>query len=383
MSKSEYGKVEYSIGGLGFIINTILGFGIPSSYAYFILKKKDLKTELGYSLYLLILAFYYIIVQSLFFLFPKHIYLSLIISFILANQVYYSYVFKSKEKPIYATLLDSGIYLVILLVILLNYISGINVQFIDIFIPMLIYSGVFLFIAIYKSLKIELSKAFVQLRKIISYSWHLLIGSFLIILLINSGRFILEFFLDDFEGIGVFGFYLRISGISLVIFQMLFIVYFKEIYTKSIKNLDTLFTYFLSLILMYSLISLYVLPLILNDYSSFFQETFPSNSKTFYTLTLFTFFWMSYNLFSNIIVRESLARNYNYYLIGILALFSSTLLFIPEMNVQKFTIIQLYTGVVVVFFQQVLLIKKGYIFKKSIYVLLSAFIISILITGIF
>ncbi len=383
MSKSDYGKVEYSIGGLGFIINTILGFGIPSSYAYFILKKKDIQTKSGYSLYLLILALYYIIVQCLFFIFPNHIYLSLIISFILANQVYYSYVFKTQEKAIYATLMDSGIYFVILLVILIKQFSGTNVAFKDIFVPMLIYSGMFLLITIYKSTKIKFRDALVQLKKIISYSWYLLIGAFVIILLMNSGRFILEFFLKDFEGIGEFGFYLRISGISLVVFQMMYILYFKKIYTKNIKDLDKLFAVFLSFILIYSITSLYALPIILSDFSNFFKETYPENRKVFFMLTFFTFFWTSYNLFSNIIVRESLAKNYNYYLFVVLAIFSIVLLLIPGINVELFTIIQLYIGVIIAITQQILLFRKGYVFKSTFYVLVAAIVLTIMTTLIF
>ena len=370
MSMSDYGKIEYSLGGLGFIINTIIGLGIPATYAYFILKKNDLKAKMGYSLYILFLVVYFVLTQLMYFVVPKHIYLSLIISFILANQVFYSYVFKAQGQAIYATMMDSGIYLVFLIIIMINYVLGTPVEINDFFAPLLSYSGVFAIIGIYKNRNIDLHKAIIQLKKITKYSWHLLIGSFLIILLLNSGRFLMDFFKVNFEEIGIFGYYLRISGISLVIFQMLFILYFKEIYTKSIQTLDKIFALFLGIVLMYSLVSLYILPVILKQISSFFDETFADNMKLFFLLTFFTFYWTGYNLFSNIIVREKLAKNYNFYLIGILILFSLGLLSISGMDIETFAIIQLIIGIIVVVTQQVLLYAKGIIFKNTINVLL-------------
>ncbi|MDV7137584.1 hypothetical protein R3X28_01785 [Maribacter sp. TH_r10] len=379
MAKSEYGKIEYSLGGLGFILNALLGFGIPSSYAYFVLKKEDLNTKSGYSLYILLLIVYFILIQALYFVFPKHIYLSLIISYVLANQVFYSYVFKAQGQAIYATLMDSGIYFLFLGIILINYLLGSSVSFSDFFLPMLLYSCVFAVIGVFKNRKNDLSIAKVQLIKIIKYSWHLLIGSFLIILLMNSGRFIIEFFSENFEDIGVFGFYLRIAGISLVIFQMLFILYFKEFYTKSIKSLDKMFSLFLIIILIYSVISLYLIPVIIQPYSRFFKDTFPANAKLFVLLTFFTFFWTTYNLISNMIVREKLAQNYNYYLVGIIFLFSLILVSIPKLNIEKFAVIQLIIGVLVVISQQVLLFTKGIVFKKTNYVIVAAIFLCIAI----
>ena len=121
---------------------------------------------------------------------------------------------------------------------------------------------------------------------------------------------------------------------------------------------------------MYSLVSLYILPVILKQISSFFDETFADNMKLFFLLTFFTFYWTGYNLFSNIIVREKLAKNYNFYLIGILILFSLGLLSISGMDIETFAIIQLIIGIIVVVTQQVLLYAKGIIFKNTINVLL-------------
>ncbi|WP_422349615.1 hypothetical protein [Flagellimonas sp.] len=379
MTKDEYGKVEYALGGLGFIINTILGFGIPASYAFFVLKKGDLKSKTGYSLYILFLSIYFLLIQVLFPLVPRHIYLSLVISFILANQVYYSYVFKAEGKGIYATLMDSGVYIVILLVILGSTIVGSKIDLDSFFAPMLTYSAAFVVKGIYDNRKLILTKALLQLKKIVSYSLHLLIGAFGIILLLNSGRFILEFYSDKFEEIGIFGFYLRISGISLVIFQMLFILYFKEMYVRSIKYLDKIFSFFLIFMLLYSITSLYVLPLILDRFSQFFGETFSSNRTLFSTLTFFTFFWTGYNLVSNIVVREGLAKNYNSYLLVIVALFTIALILVPGINVKIFSMIQLIIGALVVFTQQILLFRKGYFLSRTTYTL----ILGVVLTSIF
>lgn len=376
MTNSEYGKMEYSLGGLGFILNTILGFGIPASYAYFLLSKKDETVKIGYSLYVLFLVAYFILIQGSYFIFPRYIYLSLTISYILANQVFYSYMFKTHGKSVYATLMDGGIYFILILVTIFYNLIDIGLEFDTFYFPMFIYGLGFALVGIYKNKSIDFREAWIQLKKIIPYSLQLLISAFLIILLINSGRFILEFYSNDFEEIGIFGFYLRISGISLVIFQMLFIMYFKEIYTYNFKRLDFIFTIFLGLILIYSLTSFYMLPPFLKHFSVFFNDSFEKNKVVFYALTFFTFFWTVYNIFSNILVREGLVKEFNYYLLSILVIFAMILFFIPDVDVVLFSKVQLGIGILVVACQQILLFNHGIIFRKSIAIVFIAVVFS-------
>jgi len=214
--------------------------------------------------------------------------------------------------------------------------------------------------------------------KIIGYSWHILIGSFLTILLLNSGRFFLEFFSEDYEQLAIFGFYLRISGISLVLFQVFYTLYFKDFFTKSIKVLDSYFAFFLFFILLYSVVSFYFLPPILMLFSDFFSRTYPNNESIFYFLTFFAFFWTSYNLFSNIIVREGFMNRSNVYMLVVLLVFVVLgIALFNKMNALTFASIQLIIGILVVLSQLLLLRIKGFFFKRSLAVVVTASVFSI------
>ncbi|EKF54427.1 hypothetical protein I215_12383 [Galbibacter marinus] len=378
MSSSDYGMIEYAIGGLGFLISSLIGFGIPASTGYFLLSEKDYESKEGYNLYLLFLILYLIVVQLLYFVLPLEIYLSFVLSYILANQVFYSYIFKSETKNIYATFIEGGIYFVFLLLILVSRITEVNMNIGDFILPLLVYSGIYVIFGIKNNINLNFKTSLKQLLKIGKYSVHLLLSSFLVILLLNSGRFILEFFTEDYETIAIFGFYLRVSGISLVLFQMLFILYYREIYTRSYLYLDRIFAIFLYVILIYSIGSIYILPKVLINISSFFQETYVTNSSILIILTFFTFFWAVFNIFSNIFVREGLVKYFNYLLVFISLLYVVFLILMPQLNVIQFAVVQFIIGIVTVTAQQIILIKNGYIFKKSIIVIILTILTSIL-----
>ena len=378
MSVNDYGKVEYSIAGLGFILNTILNFGIPSSYGYFILTKKDNSIKEGYNFYVILLMLYFLLTQGAYFFVPEEVYLSLTISYILSNQVFYSYVSKAENKAIKATLFDSGIYYTLILMAVACLAIYERIQFSYLLPAIFIYAFGYFVYGFISNRNIRIKDALKSFYKIIGYSWHILIGSFLTILLLNSGRFFLEFFSEDYEQLAIFGFYLRISGISLVLFQVFYTLYFKDFFTKSIKVLDSYFAFFLFFILLYSVVSFYFLPPILMLFSDFFSRTYPNNESIFYFLTFFAFFWTSYNLFSNIIVREGFMNRSNVYMLVVLLVFVVLgIALFNKMNALTFASIQLIIGILVVLSQLLLLRIKGFFFKRSLAVVVTASVFSI------
>lgn len=374
MAANEYGKIEYALGGLGFIINSLLGFGVPSSYAYFVLTKGEENVQNGYNFYLLLLTLYFFGVITLYPFLPDHIFLSLLISYVLANQVYFSYLNKAHKKVYKAIFFDSAIYFVFLSVLLLNVFDD-KVDVSSFILPIMVYCVVYAIFSIWKNKKTNFLEALNNFRKIASYSVYLLISSFLVLLILNSGRFLLEFFSEDFRDIGIFGYYLRVTGISLVLFQLFFVIYFRDFYTDELKVLDKKFSIFLGVILFYSIISIVLLPLVLINFSEFFEQTISENNLLFLCLTFFSFYWVCYNIFSNIIIRFNYTKEFNYILLFLCFIFIAILMIIPRLSLEVFVVVQTFAGLALVLSQQFFLYKKGIFLKKSIMVILGAFFV--------
>ena len=116
LTKNDFGILEYALAGVGMLLNAIVNFGVPGAYPYFILKKKNTEIKEGFSLHPLWLSLYFIINQIIYFttdFYDIAIYMAINISFIVANQLFYSVQLKSNEKIHKAVFLDAGLYILL------------------------------------------------------------------------------------------------------------------------------------------------------------------------------------------------------------------------------------------------------------------------------
>ena len=119
LTSYDFGVLEYALAGLGFVLNALINFGVPGSYPYFILRKRDIAIRSGFILHPVWLIVLFIGNQLAFFIFSikLELYIAFNLSFIIASQSYYSSILKSHEKAIKAVIIDSGIYLVLFFIL--------------------------------------------------------------------------------------------------------------------------------------------------------------------------------------------------------------------------------------------------------------------------
>src|SRR6056297_1019778 len=185
LGSEDFGILEYALAGMGFVLNALFNLGVPGAYPYFILKRKETALRNGFSLHPVWLATIFIFQTILFSLdiIDQKVYLTLNIAFIISNQLFYSTKLKSHESPIFAVLIDSGVYLVLFLAYACSLIQLISLS-ISTISPIII--GYCLFYCLrsardyYRSEKREI---FSNYWKILGYSKNLLIASFLIFLI--------------------------------------------------------------------------------------------------------------------------------------------------------------------------------------------------------
>lgn len=312
LSKTDFGILEYALAGLGMIVNTVINLGVPGAYPYFILRLKDYDVQTAFKLHPIILIFPFLINQILFLsgVLNINFYLAFNMSYIIANQVFYSTQLKSHEKPVFAVILDSGIYLALLLFFLFSKlgITDSSIKIINVFV--FVYCLVYVAYGIFNYRKSKADISLTKYKKILKFSIHLLISTFLIFFITTSGRILVELFFD-YEDVGVYAFYFRLAAIVVMIHQIVNITFFKKMYTLNPKILDKYYSLFLSFLAILSILIFFISPYIVPIFSNYFDETYLNNKNLYFLLSLQMIMWIATALNSNIIDRENLAAKNN------------------------------------------------------------------------
>ena len=117
LTGKDFGVLEYSLAGIGMLLNAVMNLGVQGAYPYFIIRKKMAKLKNGFSLHPLWLTLFFIGNQIIYFSFKRYgleIYLAINISYIIANQMFFSTKLKSHSNIFRAVFLDAGIYILLL-----------------------------------------------------------------------------------------------------------------------------------------------------------------------------------------------------------------------------------------------------------------------------
>ena len=368
LTKNDFGMLEYALAGVGMLLNSIISLGVPGAYPYFILRKKEKNIEEGFSLHPLWLLFAFLL-NLLFYhsfnFYGIEIYMAVNISYIIAVQKFYSTILKSQEKINKAVLLEAGIYLILFSFLLGYFFNLIQPNIFNISKAILSYAMFWVSYSLYKFHKVNKNQIFIKYKKIISFSIHLLLSSSFLFLLTVSGRILSKYFFD-YESAGTYGFYFRLSAIVVLIYQVISVRYFKDLYTKSTSKLDFYFSSFYLFIFTLSILLYFLSPYIMPYFSNYFKETYSENRVVFFILFCQMTMWISSALNSSIVDREGLAKVNNWYFLGLFILSVMVL----YLNRDYLTLLSLSFILYSLFFianitQFLTLRTKKIIFKKS------------------
>ncbi len=382
LSKYDYGVLEYALAGLGILIAASFSLGIPGAYPYFILRKKNFKVKHAFKIHPLWLLFLFVINQILYIgfeVFSFKIYLALNFSYIIANQQFYSTKLKSKESILKAVFIDSGVYFMLLIyatLVLLNIIKP-TIEMVNK--TILIYAFIYVLYAMAQFIKVNKEGIISSYKRILKFSFHILIASILIFAITVAGRILTEYFLG-IEYVGTYGFYYRLASLVVVIHQVVSIIFFKKIYTFEPKILDKYFSLFFIGIYILSILFYFISPYVVVYFSNYYNETFKENTILYFILSSQMVMWIASALNSSIIDREGIAKKNNLRLltliiISLLILFLlKNYLTLPLLTFIHFTVFYIATMI-----QYFSLSKKNIYFKKATIALTCSFTISVLV----
>jgi len=385
LSKEDFGILEYALAGLGMVLNTIVNAGVPAAYPYFKLKDSQSKLNNAFSLHYVWLLLFFISTQVVYILFnfSIHYYIALNVAYIISNQIYISTQLKTNEKISYAVFIDSGVYIILLSFYILSYLGVVKAEILVFSHIITAYALVYTGYAITKIIKLNTHKIFYNYGKVLSYSIHVLISGLLIYFITVSGRILIEFFLHDFELVGIYAYYFRLSAVVVMIYQVINIAFFKQMYLIDPKILDKYFSLCFLILYVISIVVFVCTPYFLPYFSEFFTSTIQTYKGVYFLLSTQMIFWIATALLSNIIDREKLASKNNPFFLILLALFIVSLfVFKSILSLDVFTLIHLIVISCASLIQIYTLRKKKIFFNKSLFSLLFISLISILVYAI-
>lgn len=376
LSTNDYGVLEYALAGLGFVITALLNMGIPSGYPYFILRLKDKGVLNGFKLHPIWLISLFIINQIVYYIFNFKIelYLAFNIAYIIATQELYSIKLKSQEKPSKAIFLDSGVYIVLLAMLILYKLQLFKITVSSISIFIFLYALVYVLVGVYGFFESQKDRIIKNYKKILGYSINVMIGTFLIFLITYSGRILAEYYFG-FEEVAVYSFYFRLAAIVVMIYQMVNIMFFKKIYTVDPKILDNYYSIFFASIFLLSYSFYFISPYLMDRLSMFFTETYNENKGLYFLLSGQMVMWIASALNSNIVDRENLAKYNNFRFIGLLLIGLGCLHALNKtLNLELMVYIHYTVISLACFIQYYSLKQKNIKFKKSFTILATSYI---------
>lgn len=329
LSKEQYGILEYGLSA-GIILAALVNIGVPNAYPYFKLKRKFTTLFEGFYFH-----FIYLLVVNLLlalvvwqFLPQSQYYLAVIIAFVFANQATYSMFRKSDEKIISAVIIDALLYATLLLgFIYIEFFNGpheieVVLQF------LLVYAAIYVVLTILKFRSIS-KEAIRKHQKLIKYGKSVMVSSFLILLIANSGRIVIDLVLQDKTLVADYGFYMRWGSFVVMLHQVLTLIYFKRIYTFPPAKLDNMFFLFIGLIVLGSILTYFIIPEIGPYFFSMF-DSFESNKQLYLILCFQVIFWIVLANNENVIYREKLATKMNYAFGSLVVFMTAFILFMKN-----------------------------------------------------
>lgn len=380
VSLNQYGIVEYAY-SLGSVLAIAASCGFYGAYPYFILKKKDIyKIDAflfygipGLILTLIFILLYYTNIIS------TTAHFVVVFTLIFSIQRLLSSYYKTDNKGYIGVLFDSGYYFLLSLAIIILSLLQNEEQ-----ISVLLYLMQFYLIAlciflIYKYINHKKNTLTAILKneipEIVRFSYKMVLSGFIVYWLTSSARIYISWYMG-YENVGIYSFYFRMAGISVILYQFLSIVYFKKLYTLDNRKMDLYY----SIIMLIIFISCFICSFFIPEIALILNKSIPfDNMPMYYLLCLQMPIWVGFALCEAIIGRENVVGKFNLCSIVIVIVFPLILYCLKD----KLTL-SLYTYANTILFvtayavQLFLLCRKGIFLKRCIiFNLLIAFISSI------
>lgn len=367
-SITEFGTFEYAL-NLGQTLMGVFSMGFAGAYAFFVLKQQRENLKPIFHLHFIVLTtglFLAVIISPG--LLGNIYFGAVILGVAFADQLLLSSVLKLSGKNKTSVLLDTGVYIVMTLIVIAVYFDifkfSLEIWFGSI-LSLLIINGLF-----YHSRQLEHRKKVSKkdVFDLYKYGGLIVIAAPLLVLITSNTRLYIEYF-STFENVGMYSFYFRLSSFVLIFYRVLGILLFRKMFVDDHKTLDKYYSLIILGLFILNLFLFLMLPLILTGRYEQFTLTIDQYRWLFLLCFFQVTFWINSSLFEPILQRENKMKHFIVLLSGCLILLLGTLLILKQFNlisllnivwVNAFIIFLLFFG------QQWILWQNKIFYKKTL-----------------
>lgn len=367
-SDSLFGEFEYTF-NLGQTLTGFFSVGLVGSYGYFVLKQKKNELKPIFHFHFVILTF---ILSSITLLFPSLLYNnyfgSIILGVAFADQILISGILKVEGRNNLSIIIDTGVYIVmgLMIVFALGEVINFNQRLWYLLVLFSLVSTTILYHLNHCKHIWSVNKR--DLKQVYKFGGLILIAAPLIVLLTSSTRLYIEYYLD-FSDVGIYSFYFRISSLILIIYRVFGILLFRKIFIDEHNKLDTYYSLIIIGLFLVNCLIFLIIPLILNGRYDKWDETYNEHSSLFILCLFQITFWINSALFEPIFQRENKMKQFILLILVVLIVMFSAFINLAYFNLLTLNnIVVINTLSIFLFFigQQVILRKGGVIYRKTI-----------------
>ena len=368
-SATEYGEFEYSM-NLAQALTGVFAMGFPAAYAYFVITLKRINVKSIFHLHFSILSSILCLVSLLIPSLLSNIYFgSLIIGAAIANQVFLSSVLKLNNQNKIAVILDSSVFIILSVLVILDYLNIITFT-LNLFFGANLMLLFFTIIYHLKNIKGFEDININVVKEMYTYGMFIVICSPLLVLITASSRLYIDYFLS-LEDVSLYSVFIRITSVIFILSRVFGIMLYRKMFAETHKKLDNYYSIILVIYLIIGAIIFLFLPNILFGRYEVFTNYYIQNSSLFLICLFQVIFWINTSLLEPIIQRENKVLQFILLLVIVFFLMISCLFLINQQGklslnfiviVNTFAIFFLFCG-------QILIIKRQKIFYKKTFLM--------------
>lgn len=302
-SVESFGVFEYSF-NVGQILIPLLSMGLSGGYAFYVLKHKRNEMKASFHFHFVLLTLITSVVALVYPNILNNIYFgAILIALTFSNQIFIAGIKKIEDRNYSSVLIESGLYLVLLVLILSFVILHSTFNLHDWFLVLLMYNVVLSLFYHSKHIKYaEINKEY--FKKIYTFGAKVMLAGLLVFLLCNSTRIFTNYFLNE-TYVGLYSIIFRIGAASVLIYKTVLILIYKELYLGDYKYLDRIFSYVTFAVIIINVTLFFLFPLV----SPFLirENVVYAQLDNKLILTVFSqiILWVNFSLLEPIFQREN------------------------------------------------------------------------------
>jgi O-antigen/teichoic acid export membrane protein len=281
--------------------------GLSGAIPYFLLKRRGPKFAPVFNLYLISMGAMMAAVAALRLahLISLTEYMTGLLTAVSVMQVIYATTYKVQSQPVRASMAESGLYFVLVLLAVALFVFTPAVPLLWVNVALNLFGGMMLAGAFGQyHVQVPIRHTLRRFRQALRFAVPLMLSSILLGLVTSSGRLLAgQFF--SLEVVGVYSFLFRVSAIIVAVYQLLTTLYFRNLYEAAGDVLDRYFTCFLGLMFVLGVVSIFIGPITLARLFPTYWYHQRDSLALYLALSAQMVFWCATAMLEMIVYREN------------------------------------------------------------------------------